>query len=53
MKVTILKEEGFDIALRGMAYSYKDRALDPDLWWEGQRERAAARSIKLAPMSGG
>ncbi len=53
MKVKILKEEGFDIALRGMAYSYKDRALHPDLWWEAQRGRAVARAVKLAPMSGG
>ena len=53
MKVKILKEEGLEYALRGMAYSYKDRAIDPDTWWEGQRERAAARAIKLAPMSGG
>ena len=27
MKVKILKEKEFDIALRGMAYSYKDRRL--------------------------
>lgn len=53
MKVKILKEEGYDLALRGMAYSYKDRALDPDVWWEGQRERAQARAPKLAPMGGG
>ena len=53
MKVKILKEEGFDIALRGMAYSYKDRAVDPETWWPNQRERAVARSVKLAPMSGG
>ena len=37
MKVKILKEEGFDIALRGMAYSYKDRAVDPETWWPNQR----------------
>ena len=53
MKVKILKEEGLEYALRGMAYSYKDRAIDPDAWWEGQRARAAVRAIKLAPMSGG
>ena len=53
MKVKILKEEGYDLALRGMAYSYKDRALDPDVWWEGQRERAQARAPKLAPMDAG
>jgi len=53
MQVTIRKECGYDLALMGMAYSYKDRALDVDDWWEGQRERAVKRSSLLAPMSGG
>ena len=53
MKVQILKEEGYDLALRGMAYSYKDRAVEPNAWWEGQRERAQARAPKLAPMDAG
>lgn len=53
MKVKILEEAGHDIALRGMAYSYKDRALDPDSWWEGQREKANKRAPLLAPMGGG
>lgn len=53
MKVTKLGELGYDIALRGMAYSYKDRALDPDTWWEGQREKAQRRAKLLAHMDGG
>lgn len=53
MKVKILQEAGYDEALRGMAYSFKDRALEPDAWWEGQRDKAIKRSVKLAPMEGG
>ena len=53
MEVTILREEGHDLALRGMAYSFKDRAENPDTWWEEKKERAYARAPKLAPMSGG
>lgn len=49
MQVTVLKEEGHDLALRGMAYSFKDRALDTESWWEGQRERAEKRAPLLAP----
>lgn len=53
MKVTVLEEHGYDIALRGMAYSYKDRALEPDPWWEGQREKAQRRAVLLAHKDGG
>lgn len=53
MKVNILLEAGHDLALRGMAYSFKDRALDPDVWWEGQRERAEKRAPLLAPKDEG
>ena len=53
MKVKVLEEAGHDNALRGMAYSYKDRALDPDSWWEGQREKANKRAPLLAPMGDG
>ena len=53
MQVNILLEAGHDLALRGMAYSYKDRAIDPDEWWEGQRPRALKRAPLLAPMGGG
>ena len=44
MKVNILEEAGYDQALRGMAYSYKDRSLNSSLWWEGQREKASKRA---------
>lgn len=53
MQVTILEEHGHDAALRGMAYSYKDRALDPDAWWGGQRDKAHRRAALLAHRDGG
>lgn len=53
MKVKILEEAGYENALRGMAYSYKDRALNPDEWWLTQKEKAIKRSILLAPKNGG
>jgi hypothetical protein len=53
MKVTILEEAGHDLALRGMAYSYKDRSIAPDEWWQVQRERALKRAPLLAPMDAG
>lgn len=53
MKVQILEEHGHDTALRGMAYSFKDRAIDPEVWWPNQRERALARAPKLAPKGEG
>ena len=42
MKVTVLEECGQQWALRGMAYSYKDRALDVDEWWISQYPKAIA-----------
>lgn len=53
MKIRIIEEHGYDTALRGMAYSYKDRAINPEAWWPGQRDKAIARAPKLAPMGGG
>ena len=53
MKVKILEEAGHENALRGMAYSYKDRALDPDAWWQRQVEKANKRAPLLAPRDGG
>ncbi len=53
MQLKVLLEAGYDEALRGMAYSFKDRALPVEEWWEGQRERAEKRAPKLAPMEGG
>lgn len=53
MKVRIIEEHGYDTALRGMAYSFKDRALDPETWWPEQRDRAEKRAPILAPKDGG
>lgn len=53
MQVRIIDEQGHDAALRGMAFSYKDRAIDTDEWWEKQRERALKRAPLLAPMDAG
>lgn len=55
MEVKILHEAGHDLALRGMAYSFKDRALDPDEWWGNPSifERATLRAPKLAPKGAG
>lgn len=53
MQVRILDEQGHEIALRGMALSYKDRALDTDEWWEGQLEKAEARAPKLCHLGAG
>lgn len=50
MQVDVLKEEGYDEALMGMAFSYKDRALEPHEWWKVQKERAVARSVKLVDL---
>lgn len=53
MQVTILEEHGYDAALKGMAYSFKDRAADVDTWWDAQRDRATKRAPRLAPKDGG
>ena len=53
MKIHILQETGYELALRGMAYSYKDRALDPNEWWAGQFEKAKKRAPLLAPKDAG
>ena len=53
MQVEILKEEGHELALRGMSYSFKDRALEPTQWWAQQQHRALHRAPLLAPMDGG
>ena len=50
MQVKILKEAGYEEALMGMAFSYKDRALEPEEWWVSQKERAISRSVKLVPL---
>ena len=53
MKVKVLEEHGHDAAMRGMAYSFKDRAEEGDAWWESKRERAKVRLAALAHRGGG
>lgn len=53
MIVNVLKEEGHELALRGMSLSYKDRAKDTDEWWETQFPKAIKRAALLAPMDTG
>lgn len=53
MEVKVLQEVGHDLALRGMAYSFKDRAEEVESWWEEKRDRAYQRAPKLAPMDFG
>lgn len=53
MKVKVLEEHGHDAAMRGMAYSFKDRAEDVEPWWESKRERAKERLKALAHRGGG
>ena len=53
MQVTVLQESGHELALRGMAYSYKDRSVEVRDWWGGQYTRAQKRAAILAHKSGG
>lgn len=53
MQVQIIEEHGHEMALRGMAYSYHDRAIPVDEWWSGQGSKTYRRAAKLAHMDGG
>ena len=53
MQVEILNEEGYEEALMGMSYSFKDRASDVEAWWAKQYDKATKRAGKLAPMDKG
>ncbi len=53
MQVEVLNESGYIEGLRGMAYSFKDRASDVDDWWVGAYDRAEKRAPLLAPKDGG
>lgn len=53
MKTTILQESGYELALRGMAYSYKDRAVPVAEWWGEQFPKARKRAPLLADKDGG
>ena len=48
MEVEILKEVGYEEALRGMSYSYLDEAEDRETWWKGQQDKAVKRAAILA-----
>ena len=53
MKVKVEEEEGYELALKGMSYSFRDRSLDLNEWWQGQKERAEKRAPLLAPLDAG
>ena len=53
MQVQILKEAGYAEALRGMSYSYRDRAVDVDEWWHDQYPKAVKRAALLAGKGAG
>ena len=53
MQVKIIREAGYDEALKGMSFSFKDGSLDTESWWEGQREKAKKRAGLLAGKGAG
>ena len=53
MQVKIIREAGYDEALKGMSFSFKDGSLDTDSWWEGQRDKAQKRAGLLAGKGAG
>ena len=53
MEVRVVNECGYEDALRGMAYSFKDRAEDPDTWWVTARKKAVTRASLLCGKGGG
>lgn len=53
MNLTVLFETEHELALRGMAYSFKDRAEPVEQWWKEKKDRAIKRAPLLAPMDGG
>ena len=53
MKVKILKEAGYEEALRGMSYSFRDRAIPVEEWWEGQYPKAVKRAGLLVGKGAG
>ncbi len=53
MQVTLLKEYGYQEALRGLSYSFKRREEPVEEWWCGQYEKARKRAAMLAHRQGG
>lgn len=53
MKVHVMQEEGLEMALRGMAYSYFDNAKDVEEWWRTQAAKSEKRAALLCHRGGG
>lgn len=54
MKVQVVLENGYDQALLGMSYSFKDREMPvEEFWTQARQDRAQLRASKLAPMGNG
>jgi len=53
VEVKIVEEAGYEPAIRGMSYSFKDRSLPVEEWWEKQKWGAEKRAPRLAKMGGG
>lgn len=53
MQVTVISEHGYEEALRGMSYSFRDRALPLGEWWEQQYPKAIKRAGLLAGKGAG
>lgn len=49
MQVEVLDEVGYELALRGLSYSFKDRAIPVDEWWTPERfEKMKRTALSLA-----
>ena len=53
MEVKILSEHGYELAIRGMSYSFKDRSVEVDSWWDEQLPKAIKRAGLLAGKGAG
>lgn len=54
MDVKILEEHGYNAALRGLSYSFKDRSIDPIVWWTTERiAKIEKTALALSKRDGG
>jgi len=54
MEIKVLKEAGYEEGVRGLSYSFKDRAIPLEEWWTQDRfEKVAKTASKLAHRDGG
>jgi hypothetical protein len=54
MQVKVLKEAGYEEALLGMAFSYRDQSIPLNEWWDdAKKNRAIARAESLCDKDGG